>query len=108
MHSKAPQETEVDKMPEYVGGMEAMTKYLTSNIRYPEEAVKSKTTGKVMVSFVVSKDGKVTKTAIKRGVSKELDAEALRVVSSMPNWIPGEKDGKKVDAEMILPVSFAL
>jgi TonB family protein len=108
MHSTPPQETEVDKMPEYVGGMEAMTKYMVSNIRYPEEAVKSKTTGRVVVSFVVTKDGKVTKTTVKRGVSKELDAEALRVVSSMPNWIPGEKDGKKVDAEMVIPVSFAL
>jgi TonB family protein len=108
MHSAPPQETEVDKMPEYVGGMEAMTKYMTSNIRYPETAVKSKTTGKVIVSFVVTTDGKVTKAAVKRGISKELDAEALRVVSSMPNWIPGEKDGKKVDAEMLLPVSFAL
>lgn len=108
MHSTPPQETEVDKMPEYVGGMEAMTKYMIANVRYPESAVKSKTTGKVIVSFVVAKDGKVTKATVKRGVSKELDAEALRVVSSMPNWIPGEKDGKKVDAEMILPVSFAL
>lgn len=108
MHSAPPQETEIDKMPEYVGGMEAMTKYMIANVRYPESAVKSKTTGKVIVSFVVAKDGKVTKAAVKRGVSKELDAEALRVVSSMPNWIPGEKDGKKVDAEMILPVSFAL
>ncbi|WP_343632124.1 TonB family protein [Fluviicola sp.] len=102
------QETEVDKQPEYPGGMEAMTKYLVANIRYPEEAVKSKTTGKVYVSFVVTKDGKVTKTTVKRSVSKEIDAEAIRVISSMPNWIPGEKDGKKVDAEMVLPVSFAL
>lgn len=108
MNSTPPQETEVDKMPEYVGGSEAMTKYLTSNIRYPEAAVKAKTTGRVIVSFVVTKDGKVTKAAVKRGVSKELDAEALRVVSSMPNWIPGEKEGKKADTEMILPVSFAL
>lgn len=108
MNSTPPQETEVDKMPEYVGGSEAMTKYLTSNIRYPEAAAKAKTTGRVIVSFVVTKDGKVTKAAVKRGVSKELDAEALRVVSSMPNWIPGEKEGKKADTEMILPVSFAL
>lgn len=104
----APQETEVDKLPEYPGGTEAMTKYMISNVRYPEAAVKTKTTGKVVVSFVVTKDGKVTKTTVKRGVSKELDAEAVRVVSSMPNWIPGERDGKKVDAEMVLPVAFAL
>ena len=102
------QETEVDKLAEYVGGSAAMTKYLVSNLKYPEEAVKSKTTGKVIVSFVVTKDGKVTKATVKRGVSKELDQEAVRVVSSMPNWIPAEKDGKKVDSEMILPVAFAL
>ena len=81
---------------------------LTSNIRYPEAAAKAKTTGKVFVSFVVAKDGKVTKAAIKRGVSKELDAEALRVVTAMPKWVPAEKDGKKVDAEMVLPISFEL
>ena len=102
------QETEVDQLPEYVGGTEALMKYMTGNMRYPEAAMKSKTTGKVFVSFVVTKEGKVTKAAVKRGVSKELDAEALRVVSSMPNWKPAEKDGKKVDAEMVLPVSFAL
>lgn len=102
------QETEVDKVPEYPGGNEAMTKYLITNLRYPETAVTTKTTGKVFVSFIVTKDGKVSKAAIKRGVSKELDNEALRVISAMPNWIPGEKDGKKVDAEMILPVMFKL
>lgn len=102
------QETEVDKLPEYPGGMEAMTNYLVSNIRYPETAAKAKTTGKVIVSFVVTKEGKVTKAAVKRGVNKEIDAEALRVVNGMPQWIPGEKDGKKVDAEMVLPIAFAL
>lgn len=106
--SKSKQEIEVDKQPEFVGGMEAMTKYMIKNIHYPDAAVKSKTTGKVMVSFLVTKDGKVTKAAIKQGVSKELDEEALRVISSMPNWTPGEKDGKKVDVEMMLPVSFKL
>ncbi|WP_430406727.1 TonB family protein [Fluviicola sp.] len=102
------QEAEVDKMPEYPGGSEGLTKYLVNNIRYPEAAATAKTTGKVFVSFIVTKDGKVSKAAIKRGVSKELDNEALRVISAMPNWIPGEKEGKKIDAEMVLPVSFKL
>jgi len=102
------QEKEIEKPAEYVGGSEAMTKYMVNNIRYPEAAAKAKITGKVYVSFVVTKDGKVTKTAVKRGVNDELNAEAVRVISSMPNWKPAEKDGKKVDAEMILPVSFAL
>lgn len=101
-------ETEIDKMPEFVGGMDALTKYLISNVRYPEAAAKAKVTGKVMVSFVVTKEGKVTKASVKRGVDKELDAEALRVISAMPNWIPGEKGKEKVDAEMVLPISFQL
>lgn len=101
-------ETEVDKQPEFAGGTEALMAYLSNNIHYPESAVKAKTTGKVMVSFVVSKSGKVTQAKIKKGVSKELDAEALRVVSGMPDWTPGEKDGKKVDAEMFLPIAFQL
>lgn len=99
---------EVEKPAEYVGGTEAMTKYLVSNIRYPESASKTKTTGKVFVSFVVTKDGKVTKARVKRGFSKECDEEAVRVISSMPNWKPAEKDGNKVDSELVLPVSFAL
>jgi TonB family protein len=104
----AMQETEVDKQPEYPGGTEGLTKYMVNNVRYPEAAATAKTTGKVFVSFIVTKDGKVSKAAIKRGVSKELDNEALRVISAMPNWIPAEKEGKKVDAEMVLPVSFKL
>ncbi len=102
------QEKEVEKPAEYVGGSQAMTKYLVNNIRYPESASKSKTTGKVFVSFVVTKEGKVTKAAVKRGFSKECDAEAVRVISAMPNWKPAEKDGKKIDSELVLPVSFAL
>ncbi|MNV06354.1 Gram-negative bacterial tonB protein [compost metagenome] len=105
---KTQVETEVDKMPEFVGGMDALTKYMVSNVRYPEAAAKAKVTGRVMVSFVVTKEGKVTKAAVKKGVSEELDAEALRVISAMPNWIPAEKDKKKVDAEMVLPISFQL
>lgn len=101
-------ETEVDKMPEFVGGMDALTNYLVSNIRYPEAAEKAKVTGKVLVSFVVTKSGEVSNVTVKKGVNKDLDEEAKRVVSTMPNWIPGEKDKKKVDAEMILPISFQL
>lgn len=106
--SSSQVETEVDKQPEFPGGMTALMTYLSNNIHYPESAVKAKTTGKVVVSFVVSKNGKVTQAKIKKGVSKELDAEALRVVSSMPDWTPGEKNGNKVDAEMFLPVAFQL
>ncbi|WP_300662890.1 M56 family metallopeptidase [Fluviicola sp.] len=101
-------ETQVDKMPEFVGGMDALTKYLISNVRYPEAAAKANITGKVLVSFVVTKSGEITKVTVKKGVDKDLDAEAKRVINGMPSWIPGEKDQKKVDTEMILPISFQL
>lgn len=101
-------ETEVDKMPEFKGGTEAMTHYMVTNVKYPEKAAKEKVTGTVMAAFVVTKTGKVTQVTIKKGVSPELDAEAKRVIEQMPDWVPGEKDGKKVDAEMILPVAFRL
>jgi len=100
--------TEVDKMPEFKGGMDAMIKYLSTNIKYPESAKNNKITGKVITSFMVTETGKVTAVSIKRGVNAEIDAEAKRVVESMPDWIPAEKDGKKVSAEMILPIAFQL
>lgn len=101
-------QTEVDKMAEFKGGTEALIQYMTDNLKYPEAARKAGVTGKVVVGFVISEKGKVTKVHIKRGVSAELDAEAKRVVEAMPDWIPAEKDGGKVSSEMILPVAFQL
>ncbi|MFN9800108.1 MAG: TonB family protein [Flavobacteriales bacterium] len=94
-----------DQMPEYNGGQEAMFKYLSSQLKYPEGV---KASGTVLVSFIVKADGRVSNAQIKRSVAPELDKEALRVVSAMPNWKPAMKDGKPVDCEMVLPVKFAL
>jgi TonB family protein len=94
-----------DEMPEYNGGQEAMMKYLASQLKYPDGV---KASGTVFVSFLVKADGKVSNAQVKRGVTPELDKEALRVVSAMPNWKPAKKDGKPVDCEMVLPVRFAL
>lgn len=93
-----------DQMPEYNGGQEAMFKYLASQLKYPDGV---KASGTVLVSFIVKADGRVSNAQIKRSVAPELDKEALRVVSAMPNWKPAMKDGKPVDCEMVLPVKFA-
>jgi protein TonB len=97
-----------DKMPQYRGGMDGLYRYLRENIRYPEKAAKKNIQGKVLVSFVVDKNGKIKQVKLVESVDKALDKEALRVVSNMPRWIPGEKEGKKVNVRFTLPVIFNL
>lgn len=99
---------EDEVLPVFPGGLEAMMKYLAMNVRYPEAAMKAGKEGKVVVKFIVAKDGKIESPEIVRGVSPELDAEALRVVGAMPDWIPVEHDGKPVACWFTLPVSFVL
>lgn len=96
----------VDKMPEFPGGQVALVKYLSKNIKYPVESKKNKVKGKVVVSFVIDKIGKVTNAKIVKSLNEECDKEALRVISSMPDWIPGEKNGQKVDVLFSLPINF--
>ena len=98
----------VEKMPEFEGGVENMMKFLQTNIKYPEEAKKKGTQGRVVVQFVVEKDGSIVESKVVKSVSPELDAEALRVVKAMPKWIPGEQRGKKVRVLFTLPVSFKI
>jgi len=93
-------------MPEYPGGQVALVKYLSKNIKYPPIYKKNKVNGRVLVSFVIDKDGKVTSAQIVKGLNEECDAEALRVISKMPDWIPGEKNGVKVAVQFGLPVNF--
>lgn len=78
-----------ETLPQFPGGQEMMMKYLAANIKYPASAVKAKKQGRVIVTFVIQKDGSVTKARIARSVDPELDAEALRIVKAMPNWTPG-------------------
>ncbi|MBI3134122.1 MAG: TonB family protein [Bacteroidetes bacterium] len=101
-------ENDVEKMPEFKGGQEALINYLGTNIVYPKSAQENKVEGSVYISFVVESTGKISKCSVKRGVHTDLDNEALRVVSAMPDWIPGEKNGKPVNVEMVLPISFKL
>jgi len=100
--------TQPDVMPEFKGGMEAMSKYLGEQIKYPESAKANKVEGTVYVGFVIDNMGKVKNVSIKRGVNTEIDAEAMRVIQGMPAWNPGTKDGKAVSTEMVLPIKFKL
>ncbi len=99
----------VAQIPEYPGGMAAMMRFLADNIRYPEAAMKANAQGRVVVRFVVKADGTVADPEIVRGQTPELDAEALRVVGTMPAWTPGrDEKGNAVNCYFTLPVSFAL
>ena len=97
-----------ETMPQFPGGQEVMMKYLAANIKYPASAVKAKKQGRVIVTFIVQKDGSVTHAKIAKSVDPELDAEALRIVKGMPKWTPGTQNGKPVNVKYTLPVNFSL
>lgn len=97
-----------ETMPYFPGGQELLLKYLAVNIKYPASAVKAKKQGRVIVTFIVQKDGSVTHAKIAKSIDPELDAEALRVVRGMPKWIPGTQFGKPVNVKYTLPVKFSL
>jgi len=98
----------VEKMPEFPGGSYALFEYLSKNIRYPKAARDAKQQGRVIVTFVVMKDGSIGKTKVVKSVSPALDEEALRCVSSMPKWNPGMQNGQAVNVKYTVPISFAL
>ena len=97
-----------ETMPYFPGGNVLMLKYLADNIKYPASAVKAKKQGRVIVGFIVQKDGSITHAKIVRSIDPELDAEALRVVKGMPKWTPGTQLGKPVSVKYTLPVKFFL
>ena len=98
----------LDVLPEFPGGGKAMMEWLSQNIQYPKEAVDGKIEGRVMISFVIEKDGSVSNAKVFRGIDESLDNEALRVVNAMPNWKPGMQDGQPARARFTIPVSFKL
>lgn len=98
----------VEEMPEFPGGMQAMMEYLAKNIRYPAKAHEANVQGRVITQFTVGKDGAIHDAKVVRSVSPELDAEALRVISAMPNWKPGKQGGKAVATRFTVPVVFRL
>jgi TonB family protein len=99
---------ECEQMPVFAGGDLELRKFIATKIRYPGEALKYGEVGKVFVTFVVAKDGSIEKVRVVRGVSPALDNEAIRVVSSMPNWTPGKHKGETVSVQYTIPVNFQL
>jgi len=98
----------VENMPEFPGGDLGLMKFIQKNVKYPAIAKEYNITGKVYVSFIVDKLGKVTNVKIVRGVDKNLDAEALRVVSLLPKYKPGKQRGKSVRVMFTIPINFTL
>ena len=98
----------VEQMPSFPGGNTALMKFLNENIHYPVVAQENGDQGRVVVSFVVERDGHITDVQIARSVDPSLDKEAQRVVKSMPKWIPGKQNGSAVRVKFNVPVSFRL
>lgn len=98
----------VEKMPEYPGGQAALFEYLSTNVMYPADAEKQKIEGRVLVTFIVNTDGSITDIEVVRKAFPSLDAEAVRVISGMPKWIPGEQKGQKVRVKYTVPLTFRL
>lgn len=100
---------QVEKIPEFDGGIEALYKYLGENIVYPEAAKKDSIQGRVILQFIVNADGSIQDVVVvKSSGNSLLDEEAIRLVSAMPKWIPGEQSGKPVRVRYTLPIVFKI
>lgn len=93
-------------MPKFPTGQRGLQKYLLEEAQFPAEARRNGVVGEVIVGFTVEANGVITGVRVLRSVSKELDAEAVRVVKNMPDWKPGKKNGKKVRTELTIPINF--
>ena len=98
----------VEQMPAFPGGQSALFQYLSQNIKYPEICEKKGIQGRVVCSLVVDIDGSITDVQVQHSVDPYLDAEAVRVIKSMPKWIPGKQEGKPVRVRYTVPISFRL
>ena len=114
---QAPEETEpqskkvynsVEQMPEFPGGVAGLMRYLSENIKYPPEAAKNDIEGRVIVQFIIDETGQVGEVKVVRSVSDELDAEAVRVVKTLPKFEPGRQDGEAVSVWYTLPIVFKM
>ena len=98
----------VEEMPQFPGGPAALFEFLSKNIQYPKDAEKAKLQGRVIVTFVVKKDGSIADAKVVKSVAPSLDAEALRVINAMPNWTPGRQNGQPVNVKYTVPLTFRL
>jgi len=99
-----------ENAPEFPGGADKLSEFINSNLKYPKDARKNEVEGKVVISFVVERDGSIKSENIKieQSVYPSLDKEAIRVVKLMPNWIPANHNGRSVRAKSGFPITFAL
>ena len=95
-------------MPQFPGGAQAMMKFVAENVQYPEEAKEKEISGRVMVGFIVEKDGSISDVKVAKGIGGGCDEEAVRVVKAMPKWKPGKQKGKPVRVHYTLPLTFKL
>ena len=98
----------IEPMPSFPGGMAALMKYLSENVKYPEQAEKESIQGRVVCKFTVGEDGSISDITVAKSVHPLLDAEAVRVFSLMPKWIPGKQNGKPSKMKYTLPITFRL
>lgn len=97
-----------EQMPIFEGGDAALLKYLRENLKYPDKTKDRGVQGRLVIGFIVEKDGSLTDVKVLRPVDIDLDAEALRVIKGMPKWIPGRQNGKRVRVRYLLPVHICL
>lgn len=98
----------VEEQPEFPGGIDKLYKFISVNFKYPESCRAANVQGKIYVQFIVNKKGKIENVHVIRGIHKDLDAEAIRVVKKMPKWKPGKQRGKKVKVRYNLPIICTL
>ena len=97
-----------EQMPIFEGGDAALLKYLRENLKYPDKTKDRGVQGRMVVGFIVEKDGSLTNVKVLRAVDRALDAEVLRLVKGMPKWIPGRQNGQRVRVKYLLPIHICL
>jgi len=97
-----------EEMPQFPGGEKALMEYIAKNLTYPQEARDKGVEGRVFIGMVIEKDGSVSNVKVLRGISQECDAEAVRVISSLPKWKPGKMKGEPVQVSYQIPINFKL
>lgn len=98
----------VEQYPSFPGGEGAMFSYISNNLRYPQKAAENGVQGRVVVKFIVEKDGSISNVEVNRSVDPDLDNEAMRVIKNMPKWNPAKQNGTEVRAYYYVPVAFRL
>lgn len=98
----------VEHQPSFPGGQNALMQWLSDNVQYPQLAYDNGIQGRVIVQYVVEKDGSISEVTVSKSIDPSLDIEALRVVKSMPRWRPGKQNGKPVRVKYTMPVTFKL